>query len=334
MRYRVQFTAIITFLIHSLALGATVDRPGLVEAEIEVVNPQVQYDSVSLPGLARQPIETVANHISANPRWGLNILEAKPSSIAEASSQEAAGPFRSDEEVEEFLRTAKVVSRKQVDEGINDIEKVLLEKDGIRMQAAFRDVRIRKNFIKLANGKTQTNFRDDCVYEVAAYRVSRLLGLDNVPPVVSRKIGRNSGTLQLWIPNTMMEKERWKKKIQPPHPVKWTHQWQIIRLFDNLIYNEDRNSGNTLIDADWKLWMIDHTRAFRRNKELRNPQIVRFCPRSVWSRLRTLDKQVVKRELKGVLNKSEIEALMVRCNLLVQHIQKLIDRKGAGAVLF
>jgi len=37
----------------------------------------------------------------------------------------------------------------------------------------------------------------------------------------------------------------------------------VVRLFDQLIYNTDRNLGNLLIDKSWRLWMIDHTRAFK-----------------------------------------------------------------------
>ena len=36
-----------------------------------------------------------------------------------------------------------------------------------------------------------------------------------------------------------------------------------MRVFDELIANTDRNQGNMLIDKQWKLWLIDHTRGFR-----------------------------------------------------------------------
>jgi hypothetical protein len=36
-----------------------------------------------------------------------------------------------------------------------------------------------------------------------------------------------------------------------------------MRVFDQLIYNTDRNTGNVLYDTGWRLWGIDHTRAFR-----------------------------------------------------------------------
>ena len=80
--------------------------------------------------------------------------------------------------------------------------------------------------------------------------------------------------------------------------------------------------------------MIDHTRAFGRTKKLRNPQLIWWCRRDVWERLQELDREVLKEECKKVLTGSQIGALMARRDLLVQHIQKLIDERGEGKVLF
>ena len=105
-------------------------------------------------------------------------------------------------------------------------------------------------------------------------------------------------------------------------------------MFDNLIDNDDRNQGNILIDSDWKLWMIDHTRSFGDTKKLRNPEMIRSSRRDVWERLQDLDREVLEVECKGSLSSIQIGALMARRDLLVQHIQKLIDERGAGTVLF
>ncbi len=243
-------------------------------------------------------------------------------------------PFQNDAEILEFLRTAQVVSQELVEVGINGISKVLLEKDGVQLHAAFRSIYISQKQIRMSNGELRFDFRDDCRFEVAAYRLSKLLGLDSVPPVVQRKIGRDKGTLQLWMENTMMEKERRSKKIQAPEKMLWTQRWQTVRLFDNLIDNSDRNPGNTLIDADWKLWMIDHTRSFGKTKQLRSATLIRQCRRDVWEKLQGLDREVLKEEFGNVLLGAQVKALMKRRDLLVEHIQKLIDEKGEDRVLF
>ena len=90
-------------------------------------------------------------------------------------------PSTTFQEVEEFLRTARVESAKPVGTGINNPLKVLLEHDGLRMYAIFRDVHIERDQMPLSNGRTSFYFRDVALFEVAAYELSKLLGLHNVP---------------------------------------------------------------------------------------------------------------------------------------------------------
>jgi len=247
-------------------------------------------------------------------------------------------PFGSYEEVEEYLRTAEIVSSKRVGEGINNPLEVLLEKDGIRMHALFRDVHVERTQMPLSGGRTSFYFRDEALFECAAYELARLLGLDSVPPVVERKIRGQQGTLQAWVENVSTEKALRKNTDVPPSGGiagwRWMMRHQNVYLFDNLIYNEDRNTGNILIEPNGKLWMIDHTRAFRRWKELMNPELVQFVERSRWEKLQTLDETAVRAKLKDFLNPAELNGLIERKGLLIDHIQKLIDERGEKDVLF
>ena len=71
-------------------------------------------------------------------------------------------PFKTDEEILEFLSTAEVVSMKRIGEGINQTKKVLLEKDGLRMNAAFRDVKTDQYLPDPNHPAFRRNHRDDC----------------------------------------------------------------------------------------------------------------------------------------------------------------------------
>jgi hypothetical protein len=248
-------------------------------------------------------------------------------------------PFQSNLEVEEFLRTAEIVSRERVGAGLNNPLRVLLEKDGIRMHAIFRDVHVERSQMPLSDGRTSFFFRDEAIFECAAYELAKLLGLDTVPPAVGRKIRGQQGTLQVWVENVPTEKAMREKTDVPPaggiNRWRWIMQRQNIYIFDNLIYNEDRNTGNILIESDWKkLWMIDHTRAFRRWKELMDPEQVQFAERSLWEKLQALDETAVRAKLQDFLNPAELNGLIERKGLLVDHIQKLIDERGEKDVLF
>ncbi len=243
-------------------------------------------------------------------------------------------PFTSDEEVMEFLRTARLIRFRKIPLGVTHPRQALLEKDGVRMHAIFRDVNMDKPLQQLKDGTVVINFRDSYIFEPAAYELSRLLGLDNVPPVILRKLQFKSGSLQAWVENTMTERSRIRDNLKAPDKVLWSKQIWNMRVFDNLIYNTDRNQGNILIDRNWRVWLIDHGRAFRREKELRNPELIVQCGRKLWEKLKSLDEQVVRERLKKFLRPPEIKALMRRRDILVQHIQKLIEERGENKVLF
>lgn len=243
-------------------------------------------------------------------------------------------PFQTDEAVLEFLQQARIVSSGSVGVGVNGIRKVLLEKDGVRAHAAFRDVRVRKHRVRLQDGRFYMNFTDDCIFELVAYRLSRILGIDAVPPTVKRTFRRSKGTLQIWVENAMMQSEYTRKKPETPPTARPTHQFQTMYLFDSLIANDDRNAGNLLWDSSWKLWMIDHTRAFRWEMEARSLDRLRMCDRAVFQRLKEVGDELLEAELKDALSPRELGALLARRMQIVQHLERMISERGEEIVLF
>ncbi len=308
MRPTIQITLIVTFLAQAMAFAGTDERPVFIPNEGGETSRG--YETTPLLVSSQDPIQMVAARVSSNRLSGLEILEQQSSpSLSWLGPDGEQLPFRSNEEIEEFLQTADIVSQKRVGEGINNPLKVLLEKDGIQMYAIFRDVRVERSQMPLSDGKISFFFRDDARFECAAYELSKLLGLDTVPPAVERKIRGKKGTLQAWVENVTTEKTLRKETEVPPsggiERWRWIMQRQNIYIFDNLIYNEDRNLGNILIEPDWKLWMIDHTRAFRRWKELLNPEQIQFSERALWENLQALEETEVRAKLKKFLKPAE-----------------------------
>ena len=248
-------------------------------------------------------------------------------------------PFQTEDEIVNFLRTAKIKKSKEIGTGITVPMKALLEKDGVQMNAKFSYIQAQKPKAEFATGRVEFQFRDSYQYETAAYEVARLLGLTSVPPTVNRKGwdqsgATKSGAMQIWIEKTFTEFDRKeKRKIEAPDQTRWNHQMWEMHVFDALIQNTDRSLPNVLIDSDWKVWMIDHTRAFRRNP-VENIQLLQHCERGLLEKLRTLDEAAVRARLNESLQGAEIDAMLKRRAELVAHFDKLIQEKGEGAVLY
>ncbi len=243
-------------------------------------------------------------------------------------------PFRSDEELIAFLATAEVKSEKHLSGGVTFPTKLLLEKDGVRADAIFRDIDEQSSMPTFGGGRDSLYFRDSYIYEPAAYKLSRMLGLDNVPPATLRKLKNKNGSVQIWVENARTDKTLKKDGVKAPDPIRWNKQLQMINTFDALIYNTDRNSGNLLITPDWKIWMIDHTRAFRRNTNLQRPDSINQCERGLYQKLKGLDEATVREELKEYLSTYELDALFKRRALLLERLDKLIAERGENKVLY
>ena len=93
-----------------------------------------------------------------------------------------------------------------------------------------------------APGAQEFNFEDSWRYNVAAYRVNKMIGLNMVPVSVSRIWQSKQRAFTWWIDDVMMDEgKRLKDKTEPPDSGLWNEQMQLVRIFDQLIYNVDRN---------------------------------------------------------------------------------------------
>ena len=85
-----------------------------------------------------------------------------------------------------------------------------------------------------------------------------------------------------------------------------------IRVFDQLVYDDDPNLTNVLIGQDFKIWRVDFSRAFRLYKDLRNPKDLVRCDRQLFEKLKALDANELAQKTKRYLSKDEVKAVMAR----------------------
>lgn len=234
-------------------------------------------------------------------------------------------PSLTDEQMEAFLRTAKVIRTRGTEKGITGSVRATLSDGTLTHDAHIQSIDQRKTTFQGRDG-LEFNFRDSWQFNIAAYKIDRLLGLQLVPVAVKRSWRGTTSAFSWWVDDVLMDEgERLKQKVLPPNVACWSEQTRLLRMFDQLIENTDRNIGNTLITRRWRLWAIDHTRAFRYSKTLRNPATLTGIDRTVLARLETLDFETVKRAVEGHITDADIRNLLVRRDAMVEHFKKLGD---------
>src|SRR6267378_6245727 len=244
-------------------------------------------------------------------------------------------PTLTKEQIKQFLVTAKVVKSREAAKGITHTQRLTLSDGTVTHDASFQDIDEHKSVKELARG-TELNFVDSYKYNIAAYGLAELLGMDDMLPVyVERKVGGNTGSLSWWLPVKMDEVERHKLKLTAPDAEAWNNQMYKIRVFDELVADTDVNLTNVLIGEDWKIWRIDFGRAFRLTNELKDPaKELLHCDRQLLEKLKALDANALAEKTSRYLTKDEVKAVMARRDKMVAHFQKLIADKGENEVLY
>lgn len=242
------------------------------------------------------------------------------------------------EKKEEFLKTAKIIEEEQMQsrEAVTSPWVVVLEKDGTQNKALWKNPEGR-----------QQGFLENWKWEIAAYRLDKYLGLNMVPPTVERRFHEDRGSCQWWVKSMMSLKEKYEEKIKTPN-IKvfyWNRSLYLQRAFDNLIANEDRHQNQYLITEDWRMILIDHSRSFRTSKKFtkkliydekykEGARIMKELPRAFVEKLRAMTPEVAREVVGEYLTDKEIEAMLIRRDLIIKWIDDRIAKLGEDAVLY
>jgi hypothetical protein len=168
-----------------------------------------------------------------------------------------------------------------------------------------------------------------CYREVVSYWVSQALGWELVPPTVLREGPQGLGSCQLFVPH---DPEINYFSLDD----RFVPQLQRYALFDYVINNADRKGGHLLLDANGKLWGIDHGLTFHTIPKLRTV-IWEFEGQPVEADLLTAVQafyeqvqgdQETRRKIETLLSQKEIDALLRRTQHLLEN--KTYPQPGPG----
>jgi len=240
------------------------------------------------------------------------------------------------ETLEGFLLKAEIVKSEDIGEGVTNPLKVYLRSGDKEGKAVWKNPE-----------GIQDGFLEGWRYEIAAYKMDKLLGLNMIPPTVERELNGKKGSLQYWVTSEFSLLKVMEENITMPSDTRELREKMkyLARVFDSLIANEDRTQQNILYTKDWRTILIDHSRSFRSSEKFtkqlmygrngitgNNP--FRRLPRTFVARIEWLDFEKIKNAVDDYLSGQEIQAILIRKNLILDEIKAMIEEKGEAAVLY
>ena len=126
---------------------------------------------------------------------------------------------------------------------------------------------------------------------------------------------------------------RWRRPTRRcPRPIAWAKQVCRQKVFDNLIANIDRNAGNLLVDGEWNLILIDHSRAFATDRMPFEKEMTRI-DKEMFARLKALDEAGIMKQVRPwVLSDGQARAILKRRDKIVAIFERLARERGEAAV--
>ena len=219
-------------------------------------------------------------------------------------------------EFEAFIRDTPIDRIEEVPIGVTHPKRAYFKPGGLVVSAAW----------KILPPGRPSGYWESYKSEIAAYELDKVLGMGMVPVAVEKKWNRETAAAILWLSPI----HSWKEMEPKPKPAKWVRQVARMKMFDNFICNKDRNAGNLLVDDDWNLYLIDHSRAFIWDKDMAVK--MEYIDREFWDKIQALDEAQLTAALGKWVDKDGIRAMLTRRARMKKEIEKLVAANGETAV--
>ena len=244
-----------------------------------------------------------------------------PSAPAQAATAPAAAGSAKiwvgrESEIEDYIRTSPFTRVEEVPIGVTKPRRGYFAPGGPAVSAAWKVLRPGR-----PNG-----YWESYKSEIAAYELDQMLGMNMVPPAVEKTWKGDRGAAVLWLQPV----RSWKSVEDLPKPEKWNREAIRMKMFDNLIGNSDRNAGNFLVDDEWNLFLIDHSRAFVNDSKL--PFAMVRIDKPLWDKMLALDEPTLVERLGPWIDKTSVRAILKRRDKMQQHIEKMLKTTHEAVV--
>ncbi|HEU5467834.1 MAG TPA: metallophosphoesterase [Steroidobacteraceae bacterium] len=238
-----------------------------------------------------------------------------PEAVPRAIGARPAG--LDDDALAAWLGAAEIVGGENLPTGITQPRRITLRKDGVELRAVAKQL---STDFGAGHGTQSLNEGDRFEYDVAAYQLDRLLGLDMVPVTIARKVDGRMSAVQFWVEGSINARQMLEAKLAPDGWCPVEPQYNLMNVFDVLVHNTDRTQENLLLTRDWHVVLIDHSRAFTLKQgppRLLYQKPIELSP-AFEARLAALDAASLERALGPWLHKRQVAAILKRRDRLVR----------------
>ena len=219
-------------------------------------------------------------------------------------------------EFEEYIRTADIDHFDDIALGVTHPKRAFFKQGGLVASVAWK---------VLPPGRP-AGYWESYKSEIAAYELDKLLGMVMVPVSVEKRWKGQTAAAILWLTPI----HPWKEMEARPKPAKWVRQVARMKMFDDFICNKDRNAGNLMVDDDWNLFLIDHSRAFITDKDLA-VKLEHIDP-EVWNKILALDEPALTAAIGKWVEGGVVRSMLARREKMKIAIDKLVAANGEAAV--
>ena len=219
-------------------------------------------------------------------------------------------------EFEDYMRTAAITKTTALSIGVTKSQRAFFAPGGPVESVAW----------KILPPRMRNGFMESYKSEIAAYELDKILELGMVPPKVERKIDDQVGVAIMWVaPATSFKESGGVPKVPTIHQPRWSAQLTRAKMFHNLIGDIDPNLGNWLVDPEWNLILIDHSRALTKTKTLVHKMLARDDV--LWARMMALTEESLTSAVGRWLGPDEIRALLERRAKMRTALEKLTSQR-------
>lgn len=229
------------------------------------------------------------------------------------------------DELENYLKTAKVVSI-EIKESVGRTAPWEVTLDDGKTQ--------RRGRFKYVRRSRPHHLPDSYHYEIAAYQLTKLLGVQMIPPVVEREIDNTMGSLQMYVEGCFRLSDQKRKGLEPPDQEIFMNTLHELSVLENLTYCVRDKKDILVKEKTWHVCRVDFSEAFSPEIALIPDSEIMCCSKILFKGLSDLSDDAIQSKLSRHLNSEEINALLIRRTLILEKLKSLIAERGEEKVLF